>query len=120
MNALLNAIKSIFQEKPAMTIQSIDATSAKALVDKGAVLVDVRESAEHAAEHIANDMLLPLSRLTPVPVESGGNPVIFYCRSGARTMMSARNLDRIGGPTSYILAGGIEAWKAAGLPVVRR
>jgi rhodanese-related sulfurtransferase len=46
----------------------IDATTLNAWLEAGeAVLVDVREPAEHAGEHIAGAQLLPLSRFDAAP-----------------------------------------------------
>jgi rhodanese-related sulfurtransferase len=119
MSLLGNILKSIFPETKPMKITTIDAREAKTLVENGAVLVDVREPGERAGGYIANDRNLPLSRLTPVPVESNGKPVIFYCASGARTRMNASALDAIGGAEPKILAGGIMGWAQAGLPIAR-
>jgi rhodanese-related sulfurtransferase len=43
--------------------------------------------------------------------------LIFYCRSGARTQANARRLAAAGSCEAYALAGGIDGWKKAGLPV---
>ncbi|MFO1032901.1 MAG: rhodanese-like domain-containing protein [Hyphomicrobiales bacterium] len=119
MSLLQSILKSILPEKKPMKIVSITPQEAKDLAAKGAILVDIREPGERAAGHIANDRNLPLSRLTPVPVESGGKPVIFYCASGNRTRMNASALDAIGGTDPKIMAGGIMGWLQAGFPVVR-
>jgi len=119
MNPFRNILKSLLPEKKSMKIAAKEADSAKALIDQGAVLVDVREPGERGSGHIANDRNLPLSRLTPVPVESDGKPVIFYCASGARTRMNASALDAIGGVEPRILAGGIMGWVQAGYSIVR-
>jgi rhodanese-related sulfurtransferase len=119
MNLFRNILKSLLPEKKPMKIVSISPQEAKALGDKGAVFVDVREPGERAGGHIPNDRNLPLSRLTPVPVESGGKPVIFYCASGARTRMNASALDAIGGAEPKIMAGGVMAWAQAGYPLAR-
>jgi len=119
MNLFKTILKSLLPERKPMKIVTITPQEAKALVDQGAVLVDVREPGERASGCIPNDRNLPLSRLTPVQVESNGKPVIFYCASGARTRMNASALDAIGGPEPKILAGGIMGWVQAGLPVVR-
>lgn len=119
MNPFRAILKFILPEKKPMKILSITPQEAKALAEQGAVLVDVREPGERASGYIPNDRNLPLSRLTPVPVESNGKPVIFYCASGARTRMNASALDAIGGSEPRILAGGIMAWAQAGFPLAR-
>jgi rhodanese-related sulfurtransferase len=45
--------------------------------------------------------------------------VIFHCRSGARTSANASGLAAAAGACdAYILEGGLDAWKRAGLPVL--
>lgn len=100
-----------------MTLKHINAKEAKALIDKGALLVDVREAYEYADENIPGARNEPLSRIAGADLGKGA--VVFHCKSGARTRMNARALAQIAGGEVYILDGGIEAWKAAGFPVKR-
>ena len=102
-----------------MTIRSIDPSEAKRLVDDGALFVDVREPDEHAREHIHGAKLVPLSRFPATLVPQDGPPVIFHCRSGSRTAAAVEQLAAATGGNGYMLGGGIAAWKAAGLPVLR-
>jgi rhodanese-related sulfurtransferase len=119
MNLFRTILKSLLPERKPMKIVTVTPQEAKAMIDNGAILVDVREPGERAAGCIPNDRNLPLSRLTPVPIESNGKPVIFYCASGARTRMNASALDAIGGPEPKLLAGGIMGWAQAGYTIVR-
>lgn len=99
-----------------MSLPTIDVARARLLLDQGAVLVDVREADEHAREHVPGARHNPLSRLAAVEAPAG-KAVIFHCRSGART---AANTPRLAAATqceAYLLEGGLEAWKKAGLPV---
>jgi rhodanese-related sulfurtransferase len=89
---------------------------AASLVANGAIFVDVREAYEHNAEHIEGDVLHPLSAL-PREIDTGGKPAIFYCRSGARTNGAAARLGQLVRGPSYVLQGGLMAWKRAGNPV---
>lgn len=102
-----------------MPIKHINAAEAKRLVDQGAILVDVREAGEFAAENVPGAQNLPLSRLASGTDVPGGGVLVFHCKSGARTRMSARALASCTDAEAYILDGGIEAWKAAGYPVKR-
>jgi rhodanese-related sulfurtransferase len=73
-----------------MTLQTIDAVTAKRLIDKGALLVDIREPDEHVREHVPGARNTPLSRLGSLPANA--KAVVFHCRSGART---SGNADRL-------------------------
>jgi rhodanese-related sulfurtransferase len=88
-----------------------------------AVLVDVREPAEHARENIPGAILVPLSRFGAHDfsrVCTSDEAVIFHCQSGARTAMHGRRLAQCGIRDVFVLAGGIAAWKRAGLPTKAR
>jgi rhodanese-related sulfurtransferase len=103
-----------------MSLPKISATEARRLIDEGAILVDIRERDEHARENVAGAFHLPLSRLDDAELAlHEGKPVIFHCRSGARTAANAGRLaEKIGGSCeAFIVDGGLDAWKKAGLPV---
>ena len=99
-----------------MSLQTIDPVAAKSLIDEGAVLVDIREADEHARERVPGARSQPLSRLGSVPTGQA-KAVIFHCRSGARTAANAPRLAAATDCQAYLLDGGIDAWKKAGLPV---
>lgn len=100
-------------------LQTITPDQAAQLLREGATLVDVREPDEHARERIPAARNLPLSRLgQAAPALPAGRPVLFHCRSGARTAGQAAQLAAAaGGCEAYIVEGGLDAWKRAGLPV---
>jgi rhodanese-related sulfurtransferase len=101
-----------------MSLKPIDAKTLKRRLDEGsALLVDIREAGEYAAEHIAGARLAPLSRIDVEDFSAAHDrAAVFYCRSGARTRMNARVLSAKGFAEAYELTGGIMGWKAAGLP----
>ena len=97
----------------------LDPQEALRLINEGALLIDVREPDEHARERIPDAKLVPLSRLT-IPLDRNeAQQLIFHCRSGSRTGAAADKLAAAAGGDAYILRGGLDAWKAAGLPVLR-
>jgi rhodanese-related sulfurtransferase len=101
-------------------LQTISPEAAATLLrEGGATLVDVREPDEHARERIPGARNLPLSRLEEAELDvQGGKPVLFHCRSGARTQSHAARLAaKAGLCEAYVVEGGLEAWKRAGLPV---
>lgn len=99
-----------------MSLQTIDAPTAKRLINQGAILVDIREADEYAREHVPGARNVPLSRLGSLPAGTA-KAMVFHCRSGARTSANAPRLAAAANCQAYILEGGIEAWKTAGLPV---
>jgi rhodanese-related sulfurtransferase len=103
-----------------MSLATLSPLEAKRLLDQGAVLVDIREADEHARENIPGARLMPLSQLDQADLGlPEGQRVIFHCRSGARTQGNAAHLAaKVGGTgEAYIVEGGIDAWKRAGLPM---
>lgn len=104
-----------------MSIRTLSPRAAQDLIAAGAVLVDVRGADEHARERIAQARHVPLGHLTSGSAGFGADvgPVIFHCRSGQRTNAHAQALASSADGEAYLLEGGLDAWKAAGLPVVR-
>lgn len=82
-----------------------------------AVLLDVREDDEWAAGHAPGAVHVPLSRLRPDTVPEAPT-LLVICRVGGRSERAAEALRRAG-YEAYNVAGGMKAWSAAGLPVVR-
>lgn len=84
-----------------------------------AVLIDIREPDEAARERIAQAASAPLSAFDAAHLElPPGRDVVFMCRTGNRTGVNCDRLAaRIAGD-AYVLEGGLEAWKAAGLPTL--
>jgi rhodanese-related sulfurtransferase len=102
------------------TLSSVDPHTVRAWLEIGkAVLVDVREPDEQARERIAGARLAPLSRFAPQSLAGdAGKILVFHCNSGNRTTQAAEQLAGAGSGAVYQLAGGLQAWRRAGLPVV--
>ncbi|MBL9147244.1 MAG: rhodanese-like domain-containing protein [Phycisphaerae bacterium] len=87
------------------------------LVQEGkAVLIDVRDVAEHRQEHIAGTSVIPATTIAPANV--AGRATILHCRSGRRSAGALQKLLDAGAKDVSHMKGGIEAWKSAGLPTV--
>ena len=97
---------------PITTITPQDAATAMAA---GATLVDIRDVDEHARESIKGAIHVPLARLGDMPRVAG--PIIFHCKSGMRTQANASALVAAAGDAPCrIMEGGLDGWRAAGLP----
>jgi rhodanese-related sulfurtransferase len=96
-----------------------DVAGVAALQDAGAFVLDVREPDEWATGHIAGATLIPLgqlgSRLAEVPRDA---KIVVVCRTGHRSAQGRDILRGAGYPTVTSMAGGMNAWVAAGRPVV--
>ncbi|MBX9590232.1 MAG: rhodanese family protein [Hyphomonadaceae bacterium] len=99
-----------------MSLIPVAPEQARQLMADGARLIDIREADEHARAYIAGAESVPLSGLGVI--HAGKAPVIYHCRSGVRTMANAARLSAATDGPAYVLEGGIDAWRKAGLPVV--
>lgn len=101
-------------------MKPISPQRAAELMRQGAVLVDIRERDEHLREKVSGARHHALSVLDREhPARAGDEVLIFHCKSGARTRQNAQRIasGMPVGVESYILDGGIDAWRKAGLPV---
>ena len=81
------------------------------------LLVDVREPNEVAVEAYPDAVVVPLSSFDPQDIpDPDGKQVVFACRSGKRSVTASLAAQVKGLPYDKHLAGGLLAWKAAGLP----
>lgn len=71
---------------------------AKALVDAGAKLIDVRSTGEHGAGHLRGSVNIPVHELGNRLAEAGAKdkPVVVYCASGVRSATAVSTLRRAG------------------------
>jgi rhodanese-related sulfurtransferase len=101
---------------------TVSPRDAARLADGGqAWIVDVREPDEHRREHVAGAALHPSSAfsVTGFPAATPGRRVLVLCRSGNRAGKVAAALRSAGRNDVDVIEGGITAWMAQGLPVVR-
>jgi rhodanese-related sulfurtransferase len=83
-------------------------------------LLDVRGPGEWGTAHIAGAVNVPVTKLGP---RIGGlrldrtRPIVALCRSGGRSKVAVRLLQRHGFEGASELRGGMQAWQRAGLPV---
>jgi rhodanese-related sulfurtransferase len=90
---------------------------ARGLTEGKMLLVDVRELNETAVERYPDAVIVPLSVFDPAQIpDPQGKRVVFACRFGRRSVTASQAAQAHGLPYDSHLAGGILAWKAAGLP----
>jgi rhodanese-related sulfurtransferase len=99
-----------------MSLHKISAAEASVKIAQGALLVDIRGPDEFAREFISGAKNIPLPEIGKVTLGESGGTVIFQCKTGMRTSANAAALMQAANCEAYILDGGIDAWKSAGLP----
>ncbi len=104
-------------------IEEIDPASARREVEgDGALLIDVREPHEWDEAHVAGAKLVPMATVADRIAELApdrSQRMILFCRVGNRSARAADSLrDELGYENVASVAGGIEAWRGAGLPVI--
>ncbi len=94
--------------------------SAAARAQDGALLLDVREPHEWDAGHVPGALHVPLGQLEnriTLAAPDKARPVVVYCATGVRSLAGGRTLQLLGYEDVASLAGGLELWRAQGLPV---
>ena len=103
-------------------VQVADVRAAEEQVHRGrGLLLDVRSFDEFAAGHVASAVCMPLPdlerRLSEVPTD---RPVFVMCQTGGRSAIATQRLRALGMNNITDVGGGFDAWRKAGLPVVRQ
>lgn len=103
--------------------QHVSILQATQLINHGkGVILDVREPAEFAAGHMREAKNIPLKELSNRAGELDkfkSRTVIIVCQSGMRSAKAAGQLKKAGFSEVVSLDGGMAAWRAQGLPIVK-
>jgi rhodanese-related sulfurtransferase len=102
--------------------REIGTLEATKLINKNAVVVDVRDATEFATGHIPNAKHIPLTELGQRVTELAKfkeRPVIISCKNDMRAGQAIRLLLKNQFTQVYQLKGGIAAWQEASLPLER-
>lgn len=102
-------------------VKEVNSAGALQLINhKGAVVLDVREPSEYESGHVLNAKLVPLGKLKERIGELEkykDSPIVVVCRSGNRSGTACFILGKQGFSQAYNLAGGVQAWQKANLPL---
>ncbi len=97
-------------------LPEVPASDVPALLGQGAALLDVREGYEWQAGHAPEATHVPMGELALDAIPEG-RPLLVVCHVGGRSAAVTDALVRAG-VEAVNVAGGMEAWHRAGLPVV--
>jgi rhodanese-related sulfurtransferase len=102
--------------------QAVGPADAVRLLNQGAVLVDVRSKAEFDGGHIIDARHVPQDEIAGAGEtlkKYKDKVVITCCESGMRSGAAARVLQAQGFTKVVNLRGGLQAWRADSLPLVK-
>lgn len=103
--------------------QSVGPMDAVRLMNQGGLMLDVRSQAEYDAGHILDSRHVPQDQLAS-SAESlkkyREKVVVTCCESGMRSGAAARVLKAQGFTKVVNLQGGLQAWRAENLPIVKK
>ena len=105
-------------------VQEISVEQAVAVIQACDVLIDVREADEYAAGHLPGAIHMSRGMLE---FKMAGNPkmqardlnIVLYCKTSGRAALSAKSLADMGYTHVRSIAGGVDAWLAAGHEVYK-
>lgn len=103
-------------------IQEIPVDAAEAAIAQADVLIDVREPDEYRQGHLPGAINLPRGVLefqmsSQSAMEPRGLRIVLYCKTSGRAALAACALQDMGYLDVRSVAGGFDAWKAAGKAV---
>jgi rhodanese-related sulfurtransferase len=100
----------------------VSAPDAVRLINKGAMVVDVRRAEDYCAGHIVNARNVELGRVTTdrsIVKKQKNKVLIMVCETGTNSNRAAALLRKAGFENAFSLKGGLNAWRAENLPVVK-
>ena len=100
----------------------VSAADAVRLINKGALVIDVRKPEEFQSGHIVNARNIELTQIQSEadPINKQKNKVLLtVCANGATSGRAATLLRKAGYPSAFSLKGGLSGWRAENLPVVK-
>lgn len=101
-----------------LDVDHIDPGEGKRRVDAGALLLDVRNPDEWQAGHAEGAAWIPMGELAERQEElPTDREIVVICKTGGRSAQVAKALLAAGYGAANV-AGGSEAWQAAGMPIV--
>ena len=96
-------------------VSSVEATEVDALIDGGAIALDIRDPDEHATDHIVDSMNISRGKLEMIveaKIPDLDTAILCYCNAVNRGALSAATLTAMGYTNARYINGGLNAYKA--------
>lgn len=103
-------------------LAQVSTNMAVQLINRGALVIDVRAAEAYQQGHIANARNIPLAEIAndPDPVKKKKDKVLLtVCDTGGVAQRAADALRKAGYESAFSLQGGLTAWRNENLPVVK-
>jgi phage shock protein E len=97
------------------TVPQVDAASVDERLAQGTVVIDVRDAAAYAAQHIEGAINIEASTLAEhiaALVPDRSTPILCYCNGGSRGPLAALALRELGYTQVGAVSGGLRAYAA--------
>ncbi len=106
------------------TVLEISVDQAVTAIQTCDVLIDVREADEYAAGHLPGAIhmsrgMLEFKLASNPKMQSRDLNIVLYCKTSGRAALSAKSLAEMGYTHVQSIAGGVDAWLAAGHEVYK-
>lgn len=109
-------------------LDRVEPHQARDAIRSGAVLIDIRSESQRAADGVVPDAIWiarnvlewrcdPSCEAHDDRIDDIEQHVIVMCDEGYQSSLAAATLQQLGFTRATDLAGGFQAWRAAGLPV---
>jgi rhodanese-related sulfurtransferase len=103
-------------------VTHVTTADAVRLINKGALVIDVRKPEEYVKGHIVNARNVPLERVQQDDSainKQKSKILLAVCGDGASSGRAAGHLRKAGYENAFSLKGGIAGWRADNLPLVK-
>jgi len=106
------------------TVREVPLDQAESAIRNANVVLDVREAEEFAAGHLlgaihASRGLLEFKLSGSPDLSSRALSFVLYCKTSGRAALAAKVMHDMGYLNVISIAGGFDAWVAAGKPVIK-
>ena len=104
------------------SVLQVSTADAVRLINKGAIVIDVRKPEEFEAGHIVNARNVGLDKLEhgEDAINKQKNKVLLtVCANGAAAGRAAALLRKAGYEAVFSLKGGLQGWRSENLPLVK-
>lgn len=106
----------------ALSLTNLTTSDSVRLINKGALIIDVRSPEAYQAGHIVNARNIALSDLESnkeLGKKQKNKPMLAVCDDGASSGKAANVLRGAGFENAFSIKGGLRSWQADSLPLVK-